>query len=123
MMHLLAVAAGGAIGAVSRYALTAWVDGIAGKSLPWGTLAVNVLGSFLIGVLLVVFASRTDSELARQLLITGFLGSLTTFSTFSMQTVSLLQQGALSRALINVLLSVALCITATWLGILAARPS
>jgi len=120
-MQLVVIALGGAAGAVSRFLLSGFVDTMAGRSFPYGTLAVNVVGSFLIGIAFVWFAHKTDGSLTRDLVVVGFLGSLTTFSTFSIQTLGLLQSGDVTRAMVNIVLSVAVCIAASLLGILFAR--
>jgi len=121
MMQLTVIALGGALGAVSRFLLSGLVDGLAGKGFPYGTLVVNVIGSFLIGVALVWFMTRTDSSLTRDAVVVGFLGSLTTFSTFSIQTLTLFQTGAVEKAMLNILVSVVVCIAASAVGILCAR--
>ncbi len=120
-MQLLIIALGGALGAVSRFLLAGAVDSMMGRGFPYGTLAVNVLGSFLIGAAFVWLASKTDGSMTRDLVVVGFLGSLTTFSTFSIQTLQLLQTGELTRAALNIVLSVVVCIAASALGILCAR--
>lgn len=122
MMTYLAIAVGGAIGALSRYGLMSLVTSIAGNRLPWGTLLVNISGSLLIGVLYVLISEKMllSSE-ARALLIVGFLGAFTTFSTFSLDTVLLIQQGWLLQAVGYMLASVMICVVATWLGMALAR--
>lgn len=122
MTRLLAVAAGGALGALARYGLTAAVHAAVGRGFPWGTLAANVLGSFAMGLLYVLLLERSAAgpEL-RALLLTGFLGAFTTFSTFSVETLDLLEAGALGRAAVNVAVSVAACLAAAWLGTGLAR--
>lgn len=97
-MTLLAVALGGALGAVSRFLVGGWVQSLAGDGLPWGTLSVNVIGSMMLGFLMVwLHASTTSAEL-RQFLVIGLLGSFTTFSTYSYETVTLIREGDLARA-------------------------
>lgn len=122
MNQLIAIAAGGALGAISRYGMSTSVYALLGRSFPYGTLAVNVLGSLLIGFLYVMLIERMSaSPEVRAILLIGFLGSFTTFSTFSMETLTLLEQAQLLKAGLNVLLSVLLCLAATWSGIIIAR--
>lgn len=121
-MHLLYIAVFGALGCLSRYAVSGWTYRLAGQALPFGTLAVNVAGSFLIG--LIMEASLRSSLISADLrmgLTIGFLGGFTTFSTFSYETFRLLEEGSFWQAGGNVLLSVGLCLLGTWLGIVAAR--
>ena len=121
-MQLLAIATGGALGALMRFWVSSGVHGIAGRSFPYGTLTVNVLGSLLIGILYVAFNERLDiSPHWRALLLVGVLGAFTTFSTFSMETLELLEKGEVIKATVNVLLNVVLCIGAAWLGVLLTR--
>lgn len=121
-MQLLAIAAGGALGALMRFWVSSGVHGVAGRSFPYGTLTVNVLGSLLIGILYVAFNERLDvSPHWRALLLVGVLGAFTTFSTFSMETLELLEKGDVLKAAANVLLNVVLCISAAWLGVLLTR--
>lgn len=99
-LHLLAIALGGALGAVSRFLLSAQVQKLLGDGFPWGTLAVNVVGCFLIGVMMYLAMERAwFTPGLRALLVTGFLGSLTTFSTFGYETLLLLDQGRTAAAL------------------------
>jgi CrcB protein len=122
VLQILAIAGGGAIGAVARFLISTGVYRILGRDFPWGTLAVNVLGSFAMGVLFVLLLERSlVAPEARAAILVGFLGSLTTFSTFSMETLTLVEQGEPARALLNVATSVLLCLTACWAGIVAAR--
>lgn len=122
MTHLLAIAAGGALGALGRYGVTQGVHGLLGRGFPYGTLTANVIGSLIIGVLFVLLIERQEvSPELRGFLIVGFLGAFTTFSSFSLETVNLMSQGEMTKALLNILLSVTLCLAATWVGILLAR--
>jgi fluoride exporter len=88
--------------------------------MPWGTLFVNVLGSFLIGLIAALTLSRTSSaaQLARDFLMVGVLGGFTTFSAFSLQTLMLLRDGKLADAMLNMALSVIVCLIAVFLGFL-----
>ena len=121
-MAYLAVALGGAIGAVTRYGVSGWLHALTGAAFPVGTLAVNVAGSFVIGL---VFQLATDRHIVspevRLLLITGFCGALTTFSTFSFETLALIEQNRWAAAAGNTLLNLAFCFAATLLGFAAGR--
>lgn len=120
--QLLAVAIGGATGAVMRWLMAAGIQRMVGGAFPWGTFAVNAIGSFLLGFLFVWLIERsTVSELVRLALTVGFLGAFTTFSTYSLESIRLLQEGALALALGNVIGQVVVCLTLTWLGIQLAR--
>lgn len=120
--QLLAVAAGGAAGAVLRWLMAGAIQRFTGGAFPWGTFAVNALGSFLLGFLFVWLIERsTASELVRLALTVGMLGAFTTFSTFSLESIRLLQEGALGMAATNVFGQVVVCLVLTWLGIQLAR--
>lgn len=122
MRQLIAVAIGGASGAVLRWLMASSIQKMAGGAFPWGTFAVNAIGSFLLGFLFVWLIERsTASELLRMALTIGFLGAFTTFSTYSLESIRLLQEGALALAFGNVLGQVVVCLTLTWLGIHLAR--
>ncbi len=115
----LAVAVGGALGSLARYWLGLLV---AGGALPWGTIAANVSGSLLIGLVAGGAGEGTRpalGETARLFLTVGFCGGYTTFSSFSLQTVALVHAGRHGLALANVLLSVLSCLAATWAGLAA----
>ena len=119
-LMLLAVGAGGFLGAISRFFLSTGVQRFTGTAFPYGTLAVNVVGSFLIGFLFLYF-EHTISPNQKALLITGFLGALTTFSTFSLETVLMLQNQLYMKALANVSLNAILCVSATMIGMMVFR--
>ena len=122
MLQILAIAGGGALGAVARFGVSTGVYRWLGRDFPWGTLAVNGLGSFAMGLLFVLFLERSlIAPEARAAILVGFLGSFTTFSTFSLETLTLVEQGEAVRALVNVFASVLLCVGACWAGIIAAR--
>lgn len=122
MTQLIAIAVGGAVGSVARFLMSGWVHSWAGRGFPYGTLAVNVVGSLLIGLLFVVMLERMPSDsLWRAGLLIGVLGGFTTFSSFSFETVALIEDGEPIKALGNVLASVALCLAATWIGIRLGR--
>ncbi len=114
---LLSVALGGSIGAVLRFLISGWIQKASGSLFPFGTLGVNILGSFIIGFLFLYFQHISLSLYQKAMLVTGLLGALTTFSTFSWETLYLLQHEAWSKALINVLLNVSLSMMATFMGI------
>jgi CrcB protein len=117
------IALGGALGSVARFACSAWVAGAVGETFPWGTMLINVVGSFVIGF----FATLTgpDGRVlvpgdVRQFVMVGVCGGYTTFSSFSLQTLNLAQDGEYVRASLNVVLSVVLCLASVWLGHVAA---
>ncbi len=121
-MQLIAIAAGGAAGAVMRYLVSSGVYSWLGRGFPWGTLSVNVVGSLLMGLLFVLLTERLAlGGQWRAFLLIGFLGAFTTFSTFSMETLNLIEGGELLRALLNMVGSVVLCVAATWGGVVLAR--
>ncbi len=116
------IAAGGAIGAVSRYLVVGWVTTMFGSAFPYGTLSVNIIGSFFIGIFFVLIVEKLHlSADLRPLIMVGFLGAFTTFSTFSLESFSLIQDGKLVSAVIYVLSSVILCVLATSISIWLAR--
>ena len=122
MTQVFAIAAGGALGSVLRFWMSTWVSGQWGRDFPYGTLAVNVLGCLLMGILFVLLTERLSlAPVWRAGLLIGVLGGFTTFSAFSMETVSLIESGASLRALLNVMVSVVACVGATWVGVIAAR--
>lgn len=123
MLAYLWVAIGGAIGSMARFGVGNIVSQKYGESFPWGTLVINITGSFVIGILgaLTEPHARMTTQsrvLARQLLMTGVCGGYTTFSSFSLQTLTLLQDRQWLYAGGNVVLSVTLCMIAVWLGYL-----
>ena len=116
------VALGSAVGGVARFALSVLVQQRAGPSFPVGTLVVNISGSFVLGlVLCYALGTQSITPEVRALLTTGFCGGYTTFSTFTYDTMLLLEDGQTSRAGLYVLLSVGLSLAGAWLGILGAR--
>jgi len=122
VLQLLTIAGGGALGAVLRFGMSSYVYRLLGRDFPYGTLAVNVVGSLLMGILFILFIERgLVSAEWRSAIIIGFLGAFTTFSTFSIETLMLVESGELSRAALNVVLSVTLCLVATWLGLVMGR--
>lgn len=122
MMTYIAIAIGGALGAVSRYWLHTMVETHNVGNFPLGTFAVNVLGSFLIGICFIVFAEKMHLVDAwRPILMIGVLGAFTTFSTFSLDALLLFQQGHYNTALLYILSSVLVCLFAAYLGMQTTR--
>jgi len=122
MARLLWICLGGAIGTGARYLLSVWIFRLTGPGFPYGTLTVNVIGSFLLGLLL-QFSLTTESvpPLFRLVLTTGVLGGFTTYSTFNSETLGLLREGALGLGLAYLVVTVAACLAAGILGFLGAR--
>ncbi len=118
LLNYLAIAIGGAIGACLRFALSEWMLHLFGRAFPFGTLLVNILGSFVIGLLYGLLITEQIAPNPWRIFVgIGVLGAFTTFSTFSMDTVLLLQQGDWFKAVANVVLNVVLCLTLAWLGL------
>lgn len=121
MPAVLAVAVAGAAGALARWGLATWT-GQRFPGFPWGTLLVNVTGSFALGLLFILLTERTGASATTRLAVTtGFLGAYTTFSTFSLETARLLEDGAFGQAGLNILASLALGLIGVWLGIALGR--
>lgn len=122
MNALILVFLGGGLGAVCRYAANLGVTRAVGHGFPWGTMAVNVVGSLAMGLLIAWLARRSAGDLdLRLLLATGFLGGFTTFSAFSLDAVALYERGALTAAAAYVMASVTLSILALFGGLWLAR--
>lgn len=122
MKALIFIAAGGAIGAVLRYVASVSVYAVLGRGFPYGTLFVNVTGSLLMGLLSVIMLDRFDPGPEwRAAVLVGILGSFTTFSTFSFETLNLIEQGDMLRATANIALSVLVCLAAVWFGVVLGR--
>jgi CrcB protein len=119
MRTYLIVAAGGALGSFSRHWVSGWIAGRFGETFPWGTLLVNVSGCAVIGVLAALTAPDgrwLAPDWFRPFVLVGVLGGYTTFSSFSLQTLTLAQDGDWLRAAGNVLGSVVFCLSGVWLG-------
>jgi CrcB protein len=117
------IALGSALGGVARYGASSAIAGAFGQTFPWGTLIVNVTGSFVIGFIASLTGPDGRVMVApdtRQFVMVGICGGYTTFSSFSLQTLTLVQDGEMLRAGMNVAGSVALCLVAVWLGYAAA---
>lgn len=122
MLQIVVIAAGGAAGSLARFWVSTGVYALLGRGFPWGTLVVNVLGCFVMGLLAVLLLERSlMPPEVRSALMIGFLGAFTTFSTFSLETLNLIDQGEPIRALLNIVASVVLCLVACWGGIVAGR--
>lgn len=120
---LLAVAAGGACGAVGRYLAVDWVGRVLGHGFPFGTLAVNIIGSVVLGMLVETMALKwSPSTEMRAFMVIGVMGSFTTFSTFSLDVVTLMTRGQTLAALGYVAASVVVCVVGFWLGMAVLRP-
>ena len=120
-MLLLLIALGGAVGALSRYGIGLLVQRNTQPTFPWGTLAVNVMGCILVGVLARLFWNAPAHSQLRALLIVGFCGGFTTFSAFSLETVSFLQSGEWPKAAAYVAASVIACLAGTAIGLAMVR--
>lgn len=109
-------------GGLTRYYLSGWIHSLLGRSFPYGTFAVNVIGAYLIGLIMESgLRSTLIPDTLRVGLTVGFLGGLTTFSTFSYETFALMEDGQFLVAFVNILASVAVCLLFTWLGIVTVR--
>jgi CrcB protein len=116
------VAAGSAVGGAARFLLASFIQQRAGPSFPIGTLIVNVTGSLVLGFIMrLALSTASISPEMRTMLTTGFCGGYTTFSTFSYETMMLIEEGQYARGAVYVLLSVVLSLIGVWLGIVAAR--
>lgn len=122
MEQMFFIALLGALGCLCRYLLSGAVYQVFGTGFPYGTLAVNVTGAFLIGLVMEFSVRSALVPATLRIAITiGFLGGLTTFSTFSLETFRLIEEGALLVAFMNVMASVAACLFCTWVGITVAK--
>ncbi len=122
MTQLAFIAAGGATGALMRYWMSNGIYALLGRGFPYGTLTVNVVGSLFMGFCYVFMIERMDISVEwRAGLLIGLLGAFTTFSTFSIETLNLLEAGEQLKAGLNILLSVTLCILGCWLGMIVGR--
>lgn len=119
-MHIVYVAAGGALGATLRYLCSIGINQLATSGLPMATLCVNILGSFLLGVLLAGLVKVEAAEAWRLFFAVGVLGSFTTFSTFSFESVTLLMQGEWLKGMAYIALSLCCCLIAVVVGLKVA---
>ena len=121
-MTLVLIAVGGAAGAVSRYLIQGWVEDLAAGRFPWGTFAVNVSGSFLVGVIFALAIDRAIlSPEIRVPLMVGFIGSYTTFSTLMLESWRLVEEGDIAFAFGNIVISVVVGMTAVIAGLALGR--
>ncbi len=120
-MNVLLVAAGGAIGAAARYLVGLWLVARFGAGFPWGTFFVNVTGSFLIGIVLVLVERGALPAEARLFVAVGLCGGYTTFSSFSYETLQLVNGGDAEPVLLNVLGQLLFCLLGVYLGVVVGR--
>jgi CrcB protein len=123
MNQLIAIALGGACGSVLRFLVSSGIYQWLGRGFPFGTLAVNVIGSFLIGLLAeaLILQRITFTLEYRAAILVGVMGGFTTFSSFSLETLYLMEQGSWSKAVLNIAVSVVACLFAVWIGLLLGR--
>ena len=120
MSHMFAICLGACLGALGRWQLGLWLN--PGAALPWGTLAANWLGAYAVGMAVVFFQNHPAVDPAwRLLIVTGLLGALTTFSTFSAEAIALLQQGRVATALLHSGLHLFGSLLLAWLGVLSGH--
>ncbi len=117
-----AIAMGGALGAVARFAMSHQVYQWFGREFAWGTLSVNVLGSFIMGFVAILLVDKLDASTEwRAFIMVGFLGAFTTFSTFSFETMQYIQIGEFNKAIFNMAISLITCLMAVWGGLMIGR--
>lgn len=122
MTNVVLVFLGGGLGAAARYLMQGAVYKVTGSSFPYGTISVNVLGCFIIGLLMAGFEERFAVNPSLRIFLTiGILGGFTTFSSFSFETIALMRDGQLLAASLNVILSVVICLAATYVGSVAGK--
>ncbi len=122
MNQIIIIGIGGAFGSILRFITSKSVQTWIGSGFPFGILTVNFLGSFAIGLLATLFIDRSSLDpIWRAGILIGFLGGFTTFSSFSLDTINLLRNGAVMQAMLYIFSSVLLCLLAAWLGILLGR--
>ncbi len=122
MLNIMIIGCGGFFGAISRYFISELVYTFIGAGLPYGTLAVNLAGSFLLGIVAQLgLSGDLLPDSINSFVGIGFLGAFTTFSTFSVQTLELLESGSLLKALLNISLNIILCLIGAWGGFTLGR--
>jgi CrcB protein len=121
-LQLLAIGAGGFLGAISRSIVSNQMYHWLGRDFVYGTLTVNALGSFILGLLTMMMIDKFHLSVEwKAFFIVGFLGAFTTFSTFAFETLMYLQKGQLEKATINIIANVSITIFMVWLGVLIGR--
>lgn len=122
-MNIFLIFIGSGIGGLVRYGIANIIYSLFGRQFPLGTLVVNISGSLLMGLLFVLILDRANqiAPHLRALLLIGFLGGYTTFSSFSIETINLFENGEIISAILNIFLSVILCLSATWIGVILGR--
>ncbi len=122
MYQLFAIAFGGALGALSRFILSEYIYGLLGRTFPYGTLTVNIVGSFVMGLGVILLHEKWQIDpIIKTAILVGFLGAFTTFSSFSLDTLTLIQKEAYLKALYNIVISIFACLLATFLGFKLGR--
>ncbi len=122
MAVLIAIALGGAIGSLARYGVTVWFENLLGAAFPYGIFLANIFGSLCIGIAFVLIVERAlVADIWRPIVMVGFLGGFTTFSTFSLHAIGMMEEGRLSEAAIYVFGSVILSIAGAAAGIFLTR--
>jgi CrcB protein len=123
MLNTLFIFMGAGVGGLFRYWISTLTYSFLGKSFPFGTLVVNISGCLLMGFLFILLVEKFDGlgPQLRSLLLIGFLGGYTTFSSFSIETMNLFENGQLLNGFLYIALSMSLCIMATWMGIILGR--
>lgn len=123
MNHAILVVIGGGIGSLLRYWMFLGVHGCFGRTFPYGTLSVNVIGSLLMGLLSVIIFERfhEHADFLRAFLLIGLLGGFTTFSAFSIETLTLFEEGEMIKVCLNIFISVGLCLLSAFLGVFIGR--
>ena len=122
MVKIIFIGLGGAIGAIGRYLLSGWVHTRYEGIFPLGTFVVNILGTFLLGFLMILFTEKyLFSPVTRSVITIGIIGAFTTFSTFSIETINLIEMSLWKSAITNIFLSVSFGLFSGWLGIITAR--